>query len=71
MGARKNRVREGRKEERKRSEERKRVPERPTKIVPRPLSNYLAALRDLFKILTENRSIRGKRKLREFLQHVG
>ena len=71
MGARNNKVREGRKEERKRSEERKRVPERPTKIVPRPLSNYLAALRDMLKIMIENRSIRGKRKLREILQHVG
>ena len=42
-----------RKNERARGE-RERLPGRPTKNVSRPQSNYLAQLRDLSKILTEN-----------------
>ena len=46
MGVRKNGAREG-----DTRGERERLPKKPTKIVSRPLSNYLAALRSLLRPL--------------------
>ena len=53
--------------------ERERLHGRPPKIVSRPLSNYLAVLRDLSNLLTENwyHFAHWNAHLREILQHVG
>ena len=51
--------------------ERERLYGRPPKILSRPLSNYLAALRDLSNLLTENwyHFVHWNAHLREILQH--